>query len=101
MFLVWLGELITERGIGNGVSIIIFGGIIAQLPATVGGGFMAGGQVNWGGIGGFHGVSLITIVLIVIFHRGTPAHTGAICPDGIQGRQNVQAGRLHLCSFEG
>ena len=32
VFLVWLGELITERGIGNGVSIIIFAGIVAQFP---------------------------------------------------------------------
>jgi preprotein translocase subunit SecY len=35
MFLVWLGELITENGIGNGISIIIFGGIVARLPALI------------------------------------------------------------------
>ncbi|MBU2008266.1 MAG: preprotein translocase subunit SecY, partial [Chloroflexi bacterium] len=35
VFLVWLGEMITERGIGNGVSIIIFGGIVAGLPDMV------------------------------------------------------------------
>jgi len=35
MFLVWLGELITESGIGNGISIIIFGGIVAQLPGLI------------------------------------------------------------------
>ena len=32
MIAVWLGELITEQGIGNGVSIIIFGGIVARVP---------------------------------------------------------------------
>ena len=32
MFLMWLGEQITERGIGNGVSLIIFAGIVAGLP---------------------------------------------------------------------
>ena len=37
MFLMWLGEQITERGIGNGISIIIFAGIVAGLPAAVGG----------------------------------------------------------------
>jgi preprotein translocase subunit SecY len=37
MFLVWLGEQITERGIGNGISIIIFAGIVAGLPAAIGG----------------------------------------------------------------
>ncbi len=36
MFLMWLGELITEKGLGNGVSIIIFAGIVAGLPQSVG-----------------------------------------------------------------
>ena len=34
MFLVWLGEQITERGIGNGISMIIFAGIVAGLPSA-------------------------------------------------------------------
>jgi preprotein translocase subunit SecY len=37
MFLMWLGEQITERGIGNGISLIIFGGIVAGLPSAIGG----------------------------------------------------------------
>ncbi|HHC75189.1 MAG TPA: preprotein translocase subunit SecY, partial [Thiothrix sp.] len=37
LFLMWLGEQITERGIGNGISIIIFAGIVAGLPSAVGG----------------------------------------------------------------
>ena len=37
MFLMWLGEQITERGIGNGISILIFAGIVAGLPSAVGG----------------------------------------------------------------
>ncbi len=37
MFLMWLGEQVTERGIGNGISIIIFAGIVAGLPQAVGG----------------------------------------------------------------
>ncbi|HEC16912.1 MAG TPA: preprotein translocase subunit SecY [Sedimenticola sp.] len=37
MFLMWLGEQITERGIGNGISMIIFAGIVAGLPSAVGG----------------------------------------------------------------
>jgi len=36
MFLMWLGEQITERGIGNGISILIFAGIVAGMPAAVG-----------------------------------------------------------------
>src|SRR5690606_11252346 len=37
MFLMWLGEQITERGLGNGISIIIFAGIAAGLPSALGG----------------------------------------------------------------
>lgn len=37
MFLMWLGEQITERGLGNGISILIFGGIAAGLPTAIGG----------------------------------------------------------------
>jgi preprotein translocase subunit SecY len=36
VFLMWIGELVTERGIGNGVSLLIFAGIIASLPANIG-----------------------------------------------------------------
>jgi preprotein translocase subunit SecY len=37
MFLMWLGEQITERGVGNGISLIIFSGIVAGLPSAIGG----------------------------------------------------------------
>lgn len=36
MFLVWLGELITERGVGNGISLLIFAGIVGQFPVIIG-----------------------------------------------------------------
>ncbi|MFH1350387.1 MAG: preprotein translocase subunit SecY [Pseudomonadota bacterium] len=47
-FLMWLGEQITERGIGNGISLIIFAGIVAQLPLAVGNTFrlMGTGQIT-------------------------------------------------------
>ena len=44
-FLMWLGEQITEFGIGNGISIILFAGIVARGPAMVSG--MIGGVTNW------------------------------------------------------
>jgi preprotein translocase subunit SecY len=69
MFCVWLGELITERGIGNGVSIIIFGGIVAGLPQTMGQGIVAGGG-NIFGVVVFAVISLLLIALIVIFTEG-------------------------------
>jgi preprotein translocase subunit SecY len=71
MFLVWLGELITERGIGNGISLIILGGIIAGLP-----GFIGQGIFNAGGVGGgitgiliLFAIGLVMIGAIVIFNE--------------------------------
>ena len=37
MFLMWLGEQITTRGVGNGISLIIFAGIVADLPQAIAG----------------------------------------------------------------
>jgi len=73
LFLVWLGELITEYGIGNGISIIIFGGIVAQLPQMVGQGFLA--RENFAGLTVYLLMVVITIMVIVIFteaHRRIP-----------------------------
>ena len=73
MFLVWIGELITERGIGNGISIIIFGGIVAGLPEMIGRGMIA--KENWVGVAVFGIIALATMALIVIFteaHRRIP-----------------------------
>ena len=44
MFLMWLGEQITARGIGNGISLIIFAGIVAELPAALAGTLELGRQ---------------------------------------------------------
>ncbi|MFO7773434.1 MAG: preprotein translocase subunit SecY [Dehalococcoidia bacterium] len=73
IFLVWLGELITERGIGNGISIIIFGGIVASLPDQIGRAFIAARDPE--GLTAFLLLSAATLVLIVIFveaHRRIP-----------------------------
>jgi preprotein translocase subunit SecY len=54
MFLVWLGELITENGIGNGISLIIFANIMVKIPQNIGSTLVSssgtGGGVNNGGI---------------------------------------------------
>ncbi len=68
VFLVWLGELITERGIGNGVSIIIFGGIIAGLPDMVLRGYIA--REHLMGLIVFIILALALVVFIVIFTEG-------------------------------
>jgi len=75
MFLVWLGEQITEYGIGNGVSIIIFAGIMAGMPQQIGQGFLAGEQGQLLGLTIFVVLALATTLLIVIFteaHRRIP-----------------------------
>jgi len=76
VFLVWLGELITERGIGNGVSMIIFAGIVAGLPDMVGRGELARRE-NLEGLIAFVLLALVTVIVIVIFteaHRRIPVH---------------------------
>jgi preprotein translocase subunit SecY len=75
MFLVWLGELITERGVGNGISIIIFGGIVTDLPSIVGRGIVAAVGGKPGGLIAYIILTLAMVVLIVIFveaHRRIP-----------------------------
>ena len=64
MFLLWLGEQITERGIGNGVSLIIFAGIVSGLPSAV---INTLGQVSSGDIGFLSILVIIALVLGVTF----------------------------------
>jgi preprotein translocase subunit SecY len=64
MFLVWLGELITEYGIGNGVSLIIFAGIVCTLPSLVGQGATAH---NVWGVLIFIAIAFVVLVTIIIF----------------------------------
>ena len=63
MFLVWLGELITENGIGNGISLIIFGGIVAGLPTLLPS--IAGSSVGFFGLAGLFAIGLGTLAAIV------------------------------------
>lgn len=75
MFLVWLGELITERGVGNGISIIIFAGIVTDVPGIVGRGIVAAVGGRPAGLIAYVILALAMIVLIVIFveaHRRIP-----------------------------
>lgn len=64
MFLMWLGEQITERGLGNGISILIFAGIVAGLPAAIGGLFEL---VNTGAMSILACLFIIAVVIGVTF----------------------------------
>ncbi|MFC2039294.1 preprotein translocase subunit SecY [Chloroflexota bacterium] len=95
MFLVWLGELITEYGIGNGISMIIFGGIVAGLPEMIGQGYLERG--NEGGLLFYLALALALVALIVIFteaHRRIPVQYARSIFRG--GRQYRQSGATHI-----
>ncbi|MFH1169368.1 MAG: preprotein translocase subunit SecY [Chloroflexota bacterium] len=95
IFLVWLGELITEYGIGNGISIIIFGGIVATLPELIGQGFLA--KSNFTGLVLYLAIVLATVVVIVIFteaHRRIPVQYARSVFRG--GRMYRQSGSTHI-----
>ena len=95
MFLVWLGELITERGIGNGISVIIFGGIVSGLPTLLGQSFLQRGNV--GGLLVFFGIAFITVYFIVTFteaQRRIPVQYGRSVFRS--GRMYRQTGATHI-----
>ena len=62
-FLMWLGEQITEKGVGNGISLIIFAGIVSRIPSAITALWTSikGGQLNWIGA-----AALVILVLVVI-----------------------------------
>ena len=68
MLLVWMGELITQYGVGQGVSIIIFGGIMARMPFQVFQG-LAGGA-DFGQLFMFALLAIITVVAIIYIYEG-------------------------------
>ncbi len=67
MFLVWLGELITENGIGNGISLIIFANILVKLPTTIGNALVSssatGGGVSTGGLLGLAAIVALGLAM--------------------------------------
>lgn len=70
LFMMWLGEIITEKGIGNGISMIIFTGIVANIPTQISAMYLAG-QSQQGAFFLFAGISLIMLIAVILF---TDAH---------------------------
>lgn len=99
MFLVWIGELITERGIGNGISLIILAGIVAGLPTFIGRGIF-----NSSGIGGgltgvifLFVIGFVLVAAIVLFQeavRKLPVQYSRSVFR--QGRMYRQSGMSHI-----
>jgi len=71
MLAVWMGELITEYGIGNGVSFLIFAGIVARLPVTVGQSSTLFSQGNLPQIAVFGILAIVIIALVVFINEAT------------------------------
>jgi preprotein translocase subunit SecY len=63
MILMWIGEMITERGIGNGISLIIFAGIVSRMPSQIAG---VGQELSGGIIGYFNILLFIVLALAII-----------------------------------
>ena len=71
MFLVWLGELITEKGVGNGISILIFAGIVGRFPVIFGQTVSTTSSSNLFNVISFAVMGLVVIGLIVIVNEAT------------------------------
>lgn len=70
IFLMWLGELITEKGLGNGVSLIIFAGIVSSLPTTIKQLIATWDPTKVLVYAGFAAVAIITIAAVVFVTEG-------------------------------
>ncbi len=95
MLLVWMGELITERGIGNGISLIIFAGIVSTLPQVSG--ELWGLRDDVFGVSTLLVIGLILVYLVVLFNeaqRRIPVHYGRNIFRG--GRMYRQSGSSYI-----
>lgn len=72
VFLMWLGEQVTEKGIGNGISILIFAGIVAGLPSAIGQSFEAArqGDLNILALLAIAVMAVATVGFVVFMERG-------------------------------
>lgn len=88
IFLMWIGELITEKNIGNGISLLIFAGIISNLPQAI-----SANMINFSAdkiffLGGFGLVALLTVIVVVIISEGQRNIP-------VQYAKQVRGGRTH------
>jgi len=97
VFMMWLGEQITERGIGNGISLLIFAGIAAGLPSAVGQSLEQArqGELNILVLLGIVALAVVVIYLVVFIERGQRRVTVNYAKRQ-QGRQSYQAQSSHL-----
>jgi len=94
MFAMWLGQMIDEQGIGNGVSLIIFGGIVSRLPQNVGS-LLVDPTTRWVSLTAFILITVFTILVIVYMQEGQrriPVQYGK----RVRGRKVFGGGSTHI-----
>lgn len=97
MFLMWLGEQITQRGIGNGISLIIFAGIVAELPGTIAQAFefTREGQLNVATLLAML-VGAAALVWFIVFCERAQRRIVIQYPKRQQQRGGMQSDKSHL-----
>ncbi|MEO0400475.1 MAG: preprotein translocase subunit SecY [Pseudomonadota bacterium] len=96
MFLLWLGEQITARGVGNGVSLIIFAGIVAELPRAAAGLFALGGNGGPGGAVIIVAVLALALIAFVVFMERSQRRILVQYPRRQVGARMTQGEKSHL-----
>jgi preprotein translocase subunit SecY len=92
MVLMWLGELITEKGIGNGISFIIFAGIVSRAPTAIGG-FLS--TPNLPLVIGFALIAIISVAVIIYIQEGQ-RRIPIQYASRVRGRRMYQGGQTFL-----
>lgn len=97
MFMMWLGEQITERGVGNGISLIIFAGIVAALPSAIGSSLeqVAEGQIQPLALFVVAVIAAAVVAIVVFVERAQRRITVNYAPRQ-QGRKMYQGQSSHL-----
>jgi len=97
LFMMWLGEQITERGVGNGISLLIFAGIVSGFPAAIGQSFEAArqGDINIIALLAIAALAIAVVAFVVFVERGQWRITVNYAKRQ-QGRRTYQAQTSHL-----
>lgn len=97
MLILWIGEQITDRGIGNGVSMIIFAGIVSGLPSAIGKTFeqVRQGQLQFLSLVVIF-IVVVLVVAFVVFMERAQRRVAINYPQRMQGRRMMAAQSSHL-----
>lgn len=97
VFMMWLGEQVTERGIGNGISLLIFAGIVAGLPSAIGQSLEQArqGEINFLVLLLILALAIAVVYMVVFIERGQRRITVNYAKRQ-QGRQVMQGQQSHL-----